>query len=279
MGTERLTRTQFEDFINGLPEQVRAQARGPAKRQLAEQIAELKMMAQEARKRKIDQTPAMKQQIAIQIDKTLAGALYQDLVSSVKVDDAAVRAAFEKNKNQYEQVKARHILIRFKGSRVPLKPDQKDLTEEEALAKTQEIRKQILAGADFAEFAKVQSDDTGSGANGGELGGAFSRGQMVGPFDDAVFSLPVGQLSEPVKTPFGYHLIKVEEHTTKKLEEVRPELEQQIKPEQAKTAVDALKKNVVIKLDDAYFGPAGPPAGAEGPGAPPVPPAPPAAKQ
>ncbi len=258
VGTEKITRTQFEEFINGLPEQVQVQARGPAKRQLAEQIAELKTMAQEARKRKIDQTPAMKQQIAIQIDKTLASALYQELMNSAKTDDAALRAAFEKDKGKYEQVKARHILIRFQGSRVPLKPEQKDLTEAESLAKTQELHKRILAGEDFAAVAKAESDDTGSGANGGDLG-SFSRGQMVGVFEDTAFALPVGKVSEPVKTPFGYHLIKVEEHSSKKFEEVRPELEQQMKPEQAKEAIEALKKTTTVVIDDKYFGPAAPP--------------------
>jgi peptidyl-prolyl cis-trans isomerase C len=260
IGDEKITRAQFEDFINGLPEQVREQARTTAKRQLAEQIAELKTLSQEARKRKIDQTPAMKQQIAIQIDKTLAAALYQNLLESVKTDDAVLKAAYDKNKGQYEQVKASHILIRFKGSRVPLRPGEKDLTEEEALAKAQDIRKKILAGADFAATAKAESDDTGSGANGGELGQSFSRGQMVPEFDQAAFSLPVGQLSEPVKTPFGYHLIKVTEHAMKTFDEVKPELEKQIKPEQAKAAIEGLKKKTSVSYNENYFGPAAPPA-------------------
>lgn len=257
VGEEQMTRTQFENFIDGLPEQLRNQARGPAKRQLAEQIVELKILAQEARKRKMDQSPAVKEQIALQIDKTLAQALYQELLATAPVNEEALRALYEKNKNQYEQVKARHILVRFQGSRVPLKPDQKDLTDAEALAKAQELRKRILAGEDFASVAKAESDDTGSGANGGDLG-QFGRGQMIPQFEEAAFRLPVGQVSEPVKTPFGYHLIRVDAHDSRTYDQMRPELEQQWRPEYVKSVIERLKSETTKVLDEKYFGTAAP---------------------
>jgi hypothetical protein len=76
------------------------------------------------------------------------------------------------------------------------------------LALANELRQRILAGEDFATLAAQYSDDPGSGANGGDLGW-FARGAMVAPFDDAAFSLPLNQVSEPVKSDFGYHLIEV----------------------------------------------------------------------
>jgi len=76
------------------------------------------------------------------------------------------------------------------------------------LALAKELRQRILDGEDFGELAKEYSDDLGSGANGGDLGW-FSRGAMVAPFDEAVFSLDVGEISEPVETQFGWHLIEV----------------------------------------------------------------------
>jgi|YelNatPaOPRAMG01_1025707.scaffolds.fasta_scaffold03679_1 peptidyl-prolyl cis-trans isomerase C len=257
VGEEQMTRTQFENFIDGLPEQLRNQARGPAKRQLAEQIVELKILAQEARKRKIDQSPAVKEQIALQIDKTLAQALYQELLATAPASEEALRALYEKNKSQYEQVKARHILVRFQGSRVPLKPDQKDLTDAEALAKAQELRKKILAGEDFASVAKAESDDTGSGVNGGDLG-QFARGQMIPQFEEAAFRLPVGQVSEPVKTPFGYHLIRVDAHDNRTYDQMRPELEQQWRSEYVKSVIERLKSETRKVLDEKYFGSAAP---------------------
>ena len=74
------------------------------------------------------------------------------------------------------------------------------------------LREEIIAGADFAELAEVVSDDQGSAAQGGTLG-TFGRGRMVKPFSDAAFALEPGQLSEPVRTRFGWHLIKVEDKT------------------------------------------------------------------
>lgn len=82
------------------------------------------------------------------------------------------------------------------------------MTEAEALALATDIRQRILAGEDFAALAAEYSDDPGSGANGGDLGWA-SRGAYVPEFDETVFSLPIGDTSEPIKTQFGYHIIQV----------------------------------------------------------------------
>ena len=88
-----------------------------------------------------------------------------------------------------------------------------ELTEEQALAKAQEIKKKLAAGGDFAALAKAESDDTGSGANGGELG-TFKRNSMVPEFEQVAFSLARGQVSDPIKTQFGYHMIQVDKHDT-----------------------------------------------------------------
>jgi peptidyl-prolyl cis-trans isomerase C len=255
VGGYKFTRAQFEELLSALPENMRASAAapGPGRRQVGEQLAELKAIAEEARKRKIDQDPGVQQLIAIQTDNVLASALAKRIGDEIKPDEPALKAYYDSHKNQYELVKASHILIRFQGSRVSLKPNQKDLTDEEALAKATEIRKQIAAGGDFAAIAKAESDDTGSGAQGGSLG-SFPHGQMVAPFDQAAFSLPVGQISEPVKSPFGYHIIKVEEHNTKTFEEVRLEIEKQIKPQLTKEAMDRIKKQLPVNIDGTYFG-------------------------
>jgi len=127
---------------------------------------------------------ALREQIII--DKALG--------KDIKVSDAQIAAYFNKNHAAFdkpEQVRARHILV----------PDMKTAEKVEA---------DLKSGKKFEDEAKQYSVDPGSKDKGGELG-LFRRGQMVPAFDKAAFSLPIGQISQPVKSPFGYHIIQVEE--------------------------------------------------------------------
>ena len=253
IGDRKMTRAEFEQFVAALPDQLKAAVNGPNKRKFVEQYAELEALAQEARHRKLDQKPAVRELLSLQSDQLLANQLYQDIAAGVKPDDAALKAYYDEHKSEYEEAKARHILIRAKGSPVPLKPGQKELTDEEALAKAKDLREKIVKGADFAALAKAESDDSGSGANGGDLG-SFTHGRMVKEFDQAAFTLPVGQVSEPIKTQFGYHIIQVESRGAKSYDEVKPQIEAKLKPELAKKAVDELKKQTTVTISGDYFG-------------------------
>jgi len=253
IGTEKVTRAQFEELLAALAENGRPVPNAAAKRQVAQQFGQMLSLAQEARKRKLDQSAGAKQMITIQVDSYLVSALQRQVSDELKSDDAALHAYYDSHKSQYEQVKARHILLRYKGSPVPMRPDQKDLTDQEALAKAQEIEKQLAGGGDFAAIAKAESDDTGTATNGGMLP-PFGRGQMVPEFEQAVFSQQVGKISEPVKTKYGYHIIKVEERASKTFEEAKADVEKQIKPQMIKEAMDRIEKQTPVSLDDNYFG-------------------------
>jgi parvulin-like peptidyl-prolyl isomerase len=256
IGDQKITKAQFELILSTLTEQQRnqAQLQTPAgRRRLAESLAELKTMADEARVRKLDQTDKAKAEMAIQADRVLAQSLYEQLLQTVKPDEASLQTYYDAHKSEWEQVKAKHILIRFQGSRVPLKPNQKDLTVAEALAKAQEIRAKIVAGGDFAKLAETESDDSSNAAQGGELG-YFGKGGMVAEFEKAAFSADPGKVTEPVKTVFGYHLILVEAHATKPFADVRNDIEAKVKPEAAQKAIAELKKKNAVVYDPDYFG-------------------------
>jgi peptidyl-prolyl cis-trans isomerase D len=127
--------------------------------------------------------------------------------------------AHQKDLQVPEEVKVKHILIK-----VDPKADAK--TDAAAKEKAEGLLKQIKAGGDFAALAKANSDDPGSKENGGELG-MIQRGVTVPPFEQAAFSLQPGQVSDLVKTQFGYHIIKVEEKQTahtKTLDEVKAQI-------------------------------------------------------
>lgn len=258
VGTEKLTKTQFEQIMEQImaqmPPERRAAARAPeAKRQLAEQLAELKALAQEARREKIDQSDEAKAQLAMRTDQVIASLLYQKIAKDIKPGAADLKAYYDAHKSEYESVTARHILIRMTGSPVPMKQGQKELTDEEALAKAKDLRAKITAGGNFADLAKAESDDTGSGANGGSLG-EFTRGRMVPQFEEAAFKLAVNEVSEPVKTQFGYHVIQVQKHDSKSIDDVKAEIEQKIGPELAQKQIEAIKGKTAITFDQAYFG-------------------------
>ncbi len=101
-----------------------------------------------------------------------------------------------------EQVRASHILLMYAGSQ----RSTATRTQEQAKTEIATLKAQVDAGADFAELARKHSDCP-SGKSGGDLG-AFGRGQMVGPFEQAAFGLPVGGTSGVVETQFGYHIIR-----------------------------------------------------------------------
>ena len=253
VGDVKITAAQFDQIVDALPEQYRSVARGSGRKQLADNIVRIEILSQEGKRRKLDETSAYRTQSTFEDANILANMAYEQIGKDAKLDEADVRKYFEAHKSEFEQVRARHILIRMSGSPSPVRPGQKDLTEAEALAKAQDLRKRIQAGEDFAQLAQKESDDTGSGANGGDLG-FFHRGQMVPTFEQAAFAMQPGDLSEPVKSPFGYHVIKVEAKETKSFDEVRPELERRMRPEQAQKTVDELQKKTPPVLDPDFFG-------------------------
>jgi peptidyl-prolyl cis-trans isomerase C len=253
VGDEKVTAKEFEDLVNGLPEQYRNMARGSARKQFAENIVRVKLLVKEGHRLKVDQDPKFKAQLAFNADNLLATLTMQQMVESIKVDDTALRKYYDEHRQEYERVRARHVLIRMKGSPVPVKPGQPDAPEADALAKAQLLRKKIADGADFAAVAREESDDTGSAANGGDLG-FFRRGQMVPTFETTAFTLKPGEVSDPLKTQFGFHIIKVEEKEAKSFDEVKGEIEKRLRPEMAQKAVEDLKAKASVILDPAYFG-------------------------
>ena len=252
VGNEKVTAGQVDALIADLPQQQQQLLRRAGRRVLADELVRIKLLSQEAQKRKLDQSEKVKRQLELTRDQILASAVASD----------AMRKAYEADKSRYEKIRARHILIRTPGSRAPVRPGQKELTEPQAKARADELRKQLVAGADFAELARKESDDSSSGAQGGDLD-VFGRGAMVPEFDKAAFALKEGEISEPVKTQFGYHIIQVNDILS--FEELQQDIAAQGNP-QVLTLVEELKKSTPVQLDESYFGPA--PAAQGAPAAP-----------
>jgi parvulin-like peptidyl-prolyl isomerase len=253
VGDLTITAKQFDEIADGLQEQYKNFVKGPGRKQFADQLVKILVMAEEGKRRKYDQTPSFQTQAMFQNDQVLASLTAQKINQETKVDDAEVRKYYADHKAEFEQIHARHILIRFQGSAVPVKPGGKDLTEAEALAKTQDLEKQLKAGADFAQLATAESDDTGSATMGGDLQ-TFGHGRMVPSFEEAAFKLKAGEISEPVKSQFGYHIIKVDSVENKSFEEAKPDIEKKLRPELANKAMEEIQKNSKVVFDPVFFG-------------------------
>jgi parvulin-like peptidyl-prolyl isomerase len=167
--------------------------------------------------------------------------IFEQVTRDVKVTDKDVDDYYKKNKSQYSQPESRevrHILVKTK-------------------AKADDIYRQLQAGGDFAALAKQFSEDTGSKANGGKL--TISKGQTVAPFDRTAFLLKKNEISRPVKTEFGYHIIQplgdVKAAKTTPLKDVKESIRQQLlqtKKNEAMTKwVADLKQDYEDKIDYA----------------------------
>ncbi len=184
----------------------------------------------------------------LQVENNKRGYVSSRALESVvlsAVTDEALQAAYDarfKDAQPQTEYNAAHILV----------ADE---------AKANELKAQIEGGADFAELAKANSTDPGSGANGGDLGW-FGTGMMVKPFEEAVLSAEVGKVVGPVKTDFGYHLILVKETRAAKqptLDDIRDELATEIEQKAIEAHVTAVTEAAKIEkpgegIDPALLG-------------------------
>jgi peptidyl-prolyl cis-trans isomerase C len=251
VGDTKLTAAQFDEIVNALPEQYRSASRGPGRKAFGENLVRVLLLAEEGKRRKLNETPEYKTQEEFQADNLLAGKTFAEISQAIKIDDAELRKYYDDHQKEYDQVHARHILIRASGSPQPVAPGKKELSDEEALAKAEEIRKKLTDGADFAALASAESDDSGSKVKGGDLN-FFHRGQMVPAFEEAAFALKVGEISQPVKTQFGYHIIKVE--AKKGFDDAKTDIERKMRTERAQKTLDDMQKNSSVTLDPEFFG-------------------------
>ena len=158
--------------------------------------------------------------------------------NSIVVPQADIEAFYKQNLQQYQtpaQVRASHILLKLEG---------KDEKQVQALA--DDIAKKAKAGADFAALAKQYSEDESNNMNGGDLD-YFGRGRMVAEFEQAAFAMKSGEISNPVKTAFGFHIIKVVDNkpeTTRPVAEVRSEIEDQLKWQKAQAEAEKIAKSL-----------------------------------
>jgi peptidyl-prolyl cis-trans isomerase C len=189
-------------------------------------IVKKRLLVKAAKAKGIKEDQEMRRKIAQFKDELILDQYLKEELKNTKVTDKEVQEYYQNHKEEFKtekQVRARHILLK-----------------EEAHA--QKILKELQKGGDFPQLAKKYSVDKATAEKGGELG-FFTQKDMVKPFADAAFSLKPGQLSPVVKTPFGYHIIQVEEvkpAEQKSFNEVKAEIKSQLLQEKQQEAFNRL---------------------------------------
>jgi peptidyl-prolyl cis-trans isomerase C len=203
-------------------------------------LTDVVIVSQAAEKQGIADHEEVKRRLAFDHNRVLMEAMLTSAAKAAMTDEAMHKVYDEavKQMTGEEEVHARHILV---------------ATEDEAKA----IEDQLKKGADFATLAKEKSKDPGA-ADGGDLG-YFTKDQMVPEFADAAFKMEKGQISDPVHTQFGWHIIKVEDKRTKPtptFDQVKAQLANYVEHRAQAEMVDNLRKNATVERLDKPAAPA-----------------------
>jgi parvulin-like peptidyl-prolyl isomerase len=213
----------------------------------------MKVLAAESVKQKLEEQPEVARAIQIARESILADAARKRIEQGISVNDQELQELYRKDKALSEEVRIGHILIRTQdapirtaGAGPPGRPGP------EARKKLEDVRKQILAGADFAQMAKRYSEDNATANSGGDMG-YVNRETVIPPVLDAAYSLEPGQVSDVLTTPYGLEIIKVEEKRTKTFDEVRPSLESQVRQLRANEITQRLVDQYHVVIDQEFF--------------------------
>jgi len=241
-GKHKLTLDDFEAEVEKLPPQVQPMLSSPERRkQFLETFIISQLLIDEARAKGLDKDEEIRKQVEETEKRLILQRAYGDLQQAVSVTDAEVEAYYNANPNEFStaEIRASHILV-----------------EDEATAA--ELLKKARANPDsFAKLAKENSKDTATAPNGGDLG-FFGRGRMVPDFEKAAFALEKpGDISEVVKSPFGYHIIMLDERKEgekKPLDQVKEQIRvtllQQKQEKSIEAHFDKLKADNQVRIND-----------------------------
>ncbi len=229
IGNEKITLDEVDEMMKTVPEQYQSVAQAH-KDMLLDSMINQKLLYAEASKQNFDKDPDVQKQLDDTRKELLIKAyLKKEIEDTVKVTDDDAKKYYEANKDKFkepEKIKVSHILV-----------------DNEAEAK--DILVKLKGGADFAALAKEKSKDP-SKDKGGELG-LLSKGQTVPEFEQAAFALQPGQVSDVVKTQFGYHIIKVTEKQPEKIlayDDVKDRLKQMLLSDKQRERFEALLKDL-----------------------------------
>ena len=214
---------------------------------VVEQIARMRLLAEEARKRGIDKDPEVEGRRSVASDRILAIEGMEALLAERRRTD--LRSYYEANIDRYTQVHARQIILGYDAGRLKPREGSRSVEETDSMAK--DLRSRLRNGADFEDLVRRYSDDP-TAENGGDTG-VIAKSKISGPLMEVMFTLDVGGIGEPVTTNYGVHVLQVLDRSVLSFEEVEAEVEQQSFQDRAKQIEDELLARAEIDFDEEYF--------------------------
>lgn len=237
IGEDVITVEDFLASLEQLPPQWKARAKTPSgRKQVLEHQIRSELIAVEARARGLDQRPEVKSQIDQAVQRILLQELTQEWQKEFSLPEEELRKYYEENQSRFqvpEQYRVQHILIK-----VPANAE--DSQDRAARERAQEAKRRIDRGEAFEAVAKDVSEDPSASA-GGDLG-YVAKGQHHPTFTEAALNLKPGEVSSPIRTPFGWHIIKlidVKAAEQKTFEEAREEIQRQLLPRKRQEAFES----------------------------------------
>lgn len=233
---ETITQADFDAYVENFPQEQKARLSNPqAKQHFIDQMITMRLFAKFGEDEKLNETEEYQRIMAEAQREILAQIAVREAIKDATVSETEIKEYYDAHAEQFTKgatVQAKHILV-------------------ESEEQCQSIKEEIESGKKSFEDAAKEYSTCPSNARGGDLG-TFSKGQMVKEFEDVAFEAAVGSISSPVKTQFGYHLVKVENRSDASqlpLEEVKDKIEQQLVQEKR----NELYQAKIAELKEKYM--------------------------
>jgi peptidyl-prolyl cis-trans isomerase C len=247
---EDVRQSVFAAALQAVPDQMKQMVETePGRKAVARELVRMKVLEQEAKALKLDQDPAISARLELERANILASAAVEKLLEGA--DDARLMQIYEKNKQEFESVSGSQIIVAYEGGMVPPKSGA-PLSDDRARARAAQLAQRIRSGESFEKVAAAESDDTQSAARGGDFG-ELARSEVPPEIGRPLFALEPGQVSDPVKSRFGYHIFKVNEKRSRQFEEVKPILQGQGRGFVAQQLVEEKTAAANVEFNKAFF--------------------------
>jgi peptidyl-prolyl cis-trans isomerase C len=252
---KKYTKADVDSMIAALPLPYQQAVRSNP--QQLSQIFAMKQLADDAQKSGLDKQSPLKESLEFNRLNILAQAQLTSYQNMIPVDKATLEKYYQENPERFKQAKVRVIQVMFSPMPDKMGADgKKMLGEAEAKAKIEDLRKQLSAGADFAKLAAENSEDKTSAGKGGDFGIIKRNSPYPDPIKNAVFALKPGGLSEPVKQPTSFYLVRVDEVSVEPYDEASTEITQILRTERFSQYVKGIQDQYKVKVENpAYFSP------------------------